>query len=299
MNLRLRNWRRYLSLPLRDMVAQPPASCTGKYRVAVWLPPGMAPAAVARLLVWHTRYHSALGFSCELVYLYREQLEAALADADVVQLVRRSQLWLVLAEDFLSRYSWGAAGSGSATNLAESAAREFSPAYGDQILVNVHSILASTGQGAWLLSVDIDEYLAFSHRSDVQRMADECFGGQSAELIRVSATCSTCNSSGGELSRWLGAAVQHPLRQYVQRQALETELTEYPEWHIKSILRPDDVSGFGVHSGRLRQGKPLDAHVIARCGVSVLHLTDLFRERHAAKDGDAKITDWHWVLDLV
>ena len=78
------------------MIANPPASCSGNLRIAVWLPPVTAPAAVARLLVWHARYHRALGFSCQLAYVYYNQLEAALQDPDILQLVEESQLWLVL-----------------------------------------------------------------------------------------------------------------------------------------------------------------------------------------------------------
>lgn len=305
LSLHLRKWRRYLSLPLRDLLVKPSAFCSGHHRVAVWVPPGIAPATVARLLVWHVRYHRALGFSCELAYVYREQLEAALADADIVQLVRQSQLWLVLVEGFLAAYTWGAAerASGFASNLVEPwADREAPVMYGDQIVVNAHSVLANTGQDTWLLSVDIDEYLAVDHAANVRSLFTECFGSQSAEIERVTATCSNCSTSagGGELSLWMGASKQHPLAHYTQRYAVLEHGPVYPISAVKSLLRPDDVMSFGVHVARLRHEQQLKARVASGCGVFLLHATDLFEQR-ASGGGDTPVngTSWRWVLERI
>ena len=288
LNLRVRNWRRFLSLPLGEMIANPPASCSGNLRIAVWLPPVTAPAAVARLLVWHARYHRALGFSCQLAYVYYNQLEAALQDEDILQLVKDSQLWIVLIEDFMAASTWlpNELLTGVVNSTLSSADRGVAPNYIDQMIVNVHSVLASTGQDTWLLSIDVDEYLTVSQPSDLQAVFSECLNGTTALILRVPALCPTCLLPEGDLPFWTEATT-HPLTRYVQQNP-----TNYD---IKSLMRPDEIISFGVHWAYLRDGMQLKAQVAANCGLLLLHVENLYYFRTPRLEGNN--TDWQWVLN--
>ena len=232
--VRVQNWRRYLSLPITDMVAKPPSSCSGPYRVAVWVPPQMPPAVAAKLVVWHTKYHIAIGFSCELVYLYHNQLEAALQNAAIIKLVQQAHLWLVLIEDFFPGYTLQSQefGSGIASNLINGTERGTAVIYVDQTAVNAHSCLASTGQDTWLLSVDLDEFMAMSHTSELKSTISKCFGGKSAEIVRVPVTCPSCVSKTDvtedvvELSVWIEESGRHPLAYYTRLSRLLKSLLQ-------------------------------------------------------------------------
>lgn len=277
-------------MPLKELIANPPSSCTGQHRVAVWVSPEMTPATVARLLVWHTRYHVALGFTCELAYLYQKQLDAVIADPDIMHLVQQSQLWLVLVEDFFPEFTWNSTGRehGVERNFVENTDRGIAVNYTDQMVVNVHSVLASTGQDTWLLSVDLDEYLAVSHPSEVQDLFAQCLNGTSALIQQFPATCPNCSTAGSDLPFWMEVSGQHPLASYVERYPIVDG--------IKSLLRPDDVISFGVHMATLRQGQQLGPDVAAGCGILLLHLEDMYIQRYFG-DREGNITDWKWVFD--
>lgn len=297
-SLRLQKWRRFISVPIRDMLAAPPTSCSGRYRVAVWVAPEIKPAAVAKLLSWHTRYHMALGFSCELAYMYRDQLEAALHNADILELVHRNQLWLVQIEgSFLQPFTWHNAAAGFESNLLQSDDdRGGLVRYSDQNVVNAHSILASIRQDAWLLSVDLDEYLTISNRSDMSEQFAECFGDSSVEIMRVPATCSNC-SADSDLALWMDASEQHPLLSYAMLYSRPDFGAVRGTGLVKSLMRPDDVATFGAHYPAMLPGKLLKGpEVAADCGIFVLHASDMFQKRYS-EGVDAHIIDWQWVLN--
>ena len=287
-HLRLRNWRRYLSLPLGEMIANPPASCSGNLRISMWMPPSLAPAAVARLLVWHARYHKALGFSCQLTYLYYNQLEAALQDADILQLVRESQLWLVLVEDFFAGSTWlpEEMSPGHVNSTIDDANRGSMVLYVDQMIVNAHSILASIGQNTWLLSIDVDEFLILNQPRILRTIFTECLSSTTSEILRVPAVDPTSTAADGDLSFWLEASAQ-PLSRYIRQNT--------NEYKVKSLMRPDDVISFGVHRAYLRHGEELGSDISAGCGIHLLHIENMYRFR--TPFGMGNITDWQWALD--
>ena len=270
------------------MIANPPASCSGNLRISVWLPPSLAPAAVARLLVWHARYHKALGFSCQLAYVYYNQLEAALQDADILQLVKDSQLWLVLVEDFFAGSTWlpEEMGPGHVNSTIDDANRGSTVLYMDQMVVNVHSILASTGQDTWLLSIDVDEFLILDQPRNLLTILTDCLNSTTSLILRVPAVDPTSTAADGDLPLWL-EAFAHPLSRYVRQNP-----TNYD---IKSLMRPDDVVSFGVHWAYLRHGKEFEADVSAGCGIHLLHIENMYRFR--TPYGEGNITDWQWVLN--
>ena len=56
--------------------------------------------------------------------------------------------------------------------------------HGNQVLVNAHLLLANLGSDAYLLNVDLDEYLVTDNRTTLPELADGCFGNQTARLVR-------------------------------------------------------------------------------------------------------------------
>ena len=68
LDLHVRNWRRFLELPVDHMLAVWPDTARGRYRVAVWMTPEMTGPQAARLVALHARYHvGVLGFHEEQV----------------------------------------------------------------------------------------------------------------------------------------------------------------------------------------------------------------------------------------
>ena len=68
LDLHVRRWRRFLELPLDQMLAVGPDTARGRFRVAVWITPEMTGPQAARLVALHARYHvGVLGFDEEQV----------------------------------------------------------------------------------------------------------------------------------------------------------------------------------------------------------------------------------------
>lgn len=68
LDLHVRNWRRFLELPMDHMLAVAPDTRRGRFRVGVWITPEMTGPQAARLVALHAQYHvTNLGFHEEQV----------------------------------------------------------------------------------------------------------------------------------------------------------------------------------------------------------------------------------------
>ena len=267
----------------------------------------LAPAVVARLIAWHAWAHIGIGFTCEIVYLYREHLEVVLADTAILQLVRQSQLCLVLVEGFLARFTLNTdeKQKGLASNFIDEAA--IMPQWNvfniDQVEIHAHVLLATRRKSAWLLIEDLDEYLVMQKAANVQRLLPDCFHGLSAEIEVVPAWCDTCvaTDKGSEISVWLNTSetARHPLHQYQQQRATNLK-KKYPHYVVKSLVRPDRVVSFEIHIGTLRgKRKPLQSDVASKCGMNILHVVNMHKKRNnQAPDSQTK-NDWRWMLGVI
>ena len=57
LDLHVRNWRRFVELPMEHMLAVSPDTARGRFRVGVWLTPEMTGPQAARLVALHAQYH--------------------------------------------------------------------------------------------------------------------------------------------------------------------------------------------------------------------------------------------------
>ena len=306
MLMRVRDWRRYLPLPLPDLLAEPAPSCAGRFYVTTIASPNLAPAAAARLIAWHTQAHIALGFSCEIAYLYRDHLDAVLADAAILQLVRRSQLCLVLVEGFLSRYTLSSddikLGLGSNFIDGSDVDKQLDIVNSDNVEIHSHVLLAARRKNAWLLIIDLDEYLAINAVANVIDLFPRCFQENSAEIEVVTAFCKTCKDAnlGRELPIWMNSSdtALHPLHNYQQKKSLRFG-ERHHFFQVKSLVRPDEIVAFEIHVGTLKDGgSPLGVDVANQCGIFILHVKNMHGTRNSIDpDPDIK-NEWRWMLDI-
>ena len=175
---------------------------------------------------------------------------------------------------------------GVINNTIDDANRGSTNMYVDQVVVNAHSVLASTGQDTWLLSIDIDEFLILDQPRNLRTVLTECLNGTTSMILQVPAFSPNSTAVDGDLPFWVEAST-HPLLRYVQQKATQQV--------VKSLMRPDDVVSFGVHRAFLRHGEELSGDVAAGCGLNLLHIENMHKVRRLGGEGNK--TGWQWVLN--
>ena len=63
--------------------------------------------------------------------------------------------------------------------------------YANQVVVNAHLVLANLGRDAYVLNVDLDEYLVLDNRTTLPELFDGCFRNRTVNLAR----CTPCQQS--------------------------------------------------------------------------------------------------------
>ena len=107
LDLRVRDWRRFLELPMDHMLAVAPDTARGRYRVGVWMTPEMTGAQAARLVALHARYHvGALGFHEEQARRVPEAPRFALRVSCLAVVNLSPDPLTQVPASFLARQSW-------------------------------------------------------------------------------------------------------------------------------------------------------------------------------------------------
>ena len=89
--------------------------------------------------------------------------------------------------------------------------------YGHQVLVNAQIMLANLGSDAYVLNVDLDEFLVTDNRTTLAEVFDRCAGNESADLPRCGCGAVSSSASGAH-ARFPGSLLG--LRSQAQAQGL-------------------------------------------------------------------------------
>ena len=73
--------------------------------------------------------------------------------------------------------------------------------YANQVVVNAHLMLANLGSDAYVLNVDLDDFLVIDNRTTLPELFDGCFKNQTANVPRCASWPGSSSASGGVQSR--------------------------------------------------------------------------------------------------
>lgn len=227
---------------------------------------------VTQMLIQHVRHHQKLGVAGTVHY----EVEPFLS-----QLISNPQIQALIAEGSLRLIAWDGEVQGYMPdglvwhkNSAKS-------------LQYNHAILAHWGLDVYLNPMDLDEFMATTHKASIpQLLTGNCIvpGGQTL-LYRFDVRCSTCHH-GAESQVWIAESGGNPLAMY-----------DETDWKIrlrgKPILYADTSYSMSIHEagnwhGGMERWKP------AGC-LFHIHFVNLFGHRR----GDANFssdTSWDWLV---
>ncbi len=227
-------------------------------------------STVIDLMLKHMDYHTAYGFSVHLVYVHSDYLKVMMEDSRVLAHIRAGSLELIYWDVF----------GGYDTPVWE---------YATQALMYNHALLIMWGENRRLAFLDIDEYFATPHQTNISLLYATCFlPGKLQVLRRFDALCSDCKAGKGELAVWQDSNVWTALSHYT---LLRLDTSGVSLDLGKCIADPDHVHSYFVHDAVL-EGDAQPALVPQSCAFLV-HLVSLIDSR-AGPEGFQRDTSWHW-----
>lgn len=264
--LHIEGWDRFVYLP----AMQVPEAQRKSPELWVALPPlrGIN-TTVAATLLWHNvRYHTALGLKVT-AYVLQPQLQAFHQHEHLQTYLAAKQLELVLWNDM-------------------SQCSHFPSC--QHTMENSHAVLTAWGEQRLLAMLDIDEYLAFPANLTIDTFMRTCVANNSQVVLsRYDVGCSGCKD---EAAVWATSnATVHPLSHY------DVVIHALPQNNGKTIVKPNDVLGFAIHSGHTLRGSPELLFLPTECG-RVLHIKNMFKQRSDVHGSELTSSILHWPSTL-
>jgi len=248
-------------------------------------------------LVWHIRWHQALGVDRHMLYVV-EQMTALVMDPRVQDLVAKGRLQLVL---------WDAL----AHHENERFRRQKQDLYAHQVIIYNHGVLANWLGSTVVAVADVDEFLMTPRPGmTVQQVMQECGAAappdQPLAVLQVRRYDAYCTSkpagcgqeAGGDSELWhqvpgADKGLQHPLQHYAIPRTWQFKTADQ-----KALVRPAYAAGHHIHYGLQMAGaSKLEADV--GC-VRWVHVVNMHKRRVAdipALQLQSERGRWWWPVD--